>query len=79
MRLAHLIGPDLLTLVQEAPDQLDRVPEVGDEISIAQGRLRVERMDRTRVDRLRYTPEEPQPLTPSSTSRQSGADENDRG
>jgi CBS domain containing-hemolysin-like protein len=60
-------------------DQLDRVPEIGDEITIAQGRLRVEQMDRTRVDRLRYTPEEPQPLTPSSPSRQSGADQNDRG
>jgi CBS domain containing-hemolysin-like protein len=49
--------------------KLDRLPEVGDEITIAQGRLRVERMDRTRVGRLRYTPEEPQPLTPSSPSR----------
>jgi CBS domain containing-hemolysin-like protein len=60
-------------------DQLDRVPEVGDEITIVQGRLRVERMDRTRVDCLRYIPEEPQPLTPSSPSRQPGADENDSG
>ena len=30
-----------------------------DEITIAQGRLRVERMDGTRVDRLRYTPKNP--------------------
>jgi hypothetical protein len=36
-------------------------------------------MDGTRVDRLRYTPEEPQPLTPSSPSRQFGTDQNDRG
>ena len=71
--------PDYETVGGFVTDQLDRVPEVGDEITIAQGRLRVERMDRTRVDRLRYTPEEPQPLAPSSPSRQSSADENDRG
>jgi CBS domain containing-hemolysin-like protein len=71
--------PDYETVGGFVTDQLDRVPEVGDEITIAQGRLRVERMDRTRVDRLRHTPEEPQPLTPSSPSRQSGADQNDRG
>jgi CBS domain containing-hemolysin-like protein len=71
--------PDYETVGGFVTDQLDRVPEVGDEITIAQGRLRVERMDRTRVDRLRYTPEEPQPLTPSSPSQQSGADQNDCG
>jgi magnesium and cobalt exporter, CNNM family len=60
-------------------DELDRLPELGDEITIAQGRLRVEGMDGTRVVRVRYTPEEPQPLTPSRPSRQSGADQNDRG
>ena len=71
--------PDYETVGGFVTDQLDRVPEVGDEITIAQGRLRVERMDRTRIDRLRYTPEEPQLLAPSSPSRQSGAGQNDRG
>ena len=71
--------PDYETVGGFVTDKLDRLPEVGDEITIAQGRLRVERMDGTRVGRLRYTPEEPQPLTPSSPSRQSGADRNDRG
>jgi CBS domain containing-hemolysin-like protein len=72
-------APDYETVAGFVTDKLDRLPEVGDEIAIAEGRLRVERMDGTRVGRLRYTPEEPQPLTPSSPSRQSGADQNDRG
>jgi CBS domain containing-hemolysin-like protein len=72
-------APDYETVGGFVIDQLDRVPEVGDEITIAQGRLRVERMDGTRVGRLRYSPEGPQPLTPSRPSRQSGADQNDRG
>jgi CBS domain containing-hemolysin-like protein len=72
-------APDYETVGGFVTDQLNRVPQVGDEITIAQGRLRVERMDRTRVDRLRYSPEEPQPLTPSSTSREPGADQSDRG
>ena len=72
-------APDYETVGGFVTDKLDRLPEVGDEITIAQGRLRVERMDGTRVGRLRYTPEEPQPLTPSSPSRHSGADQSDRG
>ncbi len=39
-------------------DQLDRIPEVGDEVEVELGTLRVERVDGTRVDRLRYTPRE---------------------
>ena len=72
-------APDYETVGGFVIDKLDRLPEVGDEMTIAQGRLRVERMDGTRVGRLRYTPGEPQPLTLSSPSRQSGADQNDRG
>jgi CBS domain containing-hemolysin-like protein len=72
-------APDYETVGGFVIDKLDRLPEVGDEITIAHGRLRVERMDGTRVGRLRYTPGEPQPVTPSSLSRQSGADQNDRG
>ena len=72
-------APDYETVGGFVTDNLDRLPEVGDEITIAHGCLRVEQMDKTRVGRLRYTPEEPEPLTPSSPSRQSGTDQNDRG
>jgi CBS domain containing-hemolysin-like protein len=37
-------------------DQLDRIPEVGDEVALEHGILRVERVDGSRVDRLRFTP-----------------------
>lgn len=36
--------------------QLGRIPAVGDELEIANGVLRVERMDGRRVDRVRFTP-----------------------
>jgi CBS domain containing-hemolysin-like protein len=36
--------------------QLDRLPEVGDEVRLDRGLLRVERVEGTRVGRLRYTP-----------------------
>lgn len=42
-------------------DRLDRLPQVGDEIAVDGGLLRVERVDGSRVDRLRYTPAEPEP------------------
>ncbi len=35
---------------------IGRVPEVGDEVSIENGVLRVERMDGRRIDRVRFTP-----------------------
>jgi CBS domain containing-hemolysin-like protein len=35
---------------------LGRIPEVGDEVEVAGGSLRVERMDGRRVDRVRFTP-----------------------
>jgi len=35
---------------------LGRIPSVGDEIAIEDGKLRVERMDGRRVDRVRFTP-----------------------
>ncbi|ORC15269.1 MULTISPECIES: hemolysin family protein [Rothia] len=38
-------------------DRLGRVPETGDVVPVAGGRLRVEKMEQRRVDRLRYTPE----------------------
>jgi CBS domain containing-hemolysin-like protein len=73
------VAPGYETVGGFVTEKLDRLPEVGDETAIAQGRLRVEGMDGTRVGRLRYSPEELQPLTPSSPSRYSGADQSDRG
>jgi CBS domain containing-hemolysin-like protein len=35
---------------------LGTIPSVGDEVEIEQGKLRVERMDGRRVDRVRFTP-----------------------
>nr|WP_183341160.1 hemolysin family protein [Microlunatus antarcticus] len=42
-------------------DRLDRLPDVGDEVGIDAGTLRVERIDGSRVDRVRFTPAEPDP------------------
>ena len=39
-------------------DQLDRLPELGDEVEVDGGTLRVERASETHVDRLRFTPAE---------------------
>jgi CBS domain containing-hemolysin-like protein len=41
-------------------DALDRIPEVGDEVDVDHGTLRVERVDGHRVDRLRFTPTAPE-------------------
>jgi len=42
-------------------DELDRIPEVGDEVEVDHGTLRVERVDGHRVDRLRFTPIDAEP------------------
>jgi CBS domain containing-hemolysin-like protein len=39
-------------------DQLDRLPELGDEVEVDGGTLRVERVSGTHVERLRFTPGE---------------------
>ena len=39
-------------------DELDRIPEVGDEVALPTGTLRVERVDGARVLRLSFTPAE---------------------
>ncbi|HET9650109.1 MAG TPA: hemolysin family protein [Microlunatus sp.] len=49
------------TLAGFVSDELDRIPEVGDEVELPRGVLRVERVDGNRVDRLRYTPTETEP------------------
>ncbi len=36
--------------------ELGRIPDVGDEVELDHGTLRVERLDGRRIDRLRYTP-----------------------
>ena len=41
-------------------DQLDRIPELGDEVAIEGGMLRIERVDGVRVHRVRYTPLDPE-------------------
>ncbi|WP_423920000.1 hemolysin family protein [Frigoribacterium sp. 2-23] len=53
---------DYETVAGFVVDELDRLPEVGDEVAIAGGALRVERVDGQRLERLRYTPEMPSPL-----------------
>lgn len=40
--------------------ELGRLPDVGDEVSINEGTLRVTRMDGRRIDRVRFTREEEQ-------------------
>lgn len=40
-------------------DQLDRLPELGDEVEVDGGALRVERVSGTHVERLRFTPAGP--------------------
>jgi CBS domain containing-hemolysin-like protein len=52
-------------------DELDRMPEVGDEVALPTGRFRVERVEGPRVLRLSYTPAEPttDPATESTHDR----------
>jgi len=53
-------------------DQLDRLPELGDEVAIEGGILRVERVDGVRLDRLRFIPateNETEPDTRDETRR----------
>jgi len=66
-----MIRPDeLAEMAVEVPDDaayetvagfmmsaLGRIPVVGDEVSISNGLLRVERMDGRRIDRVRFTPD----------------------
>jgi CBS domain containing-hemolysin-like protein len=66
-----MIRPDeLAEMAVEVPDDaayetvagfmmsmLGRIPAVGDEVSISNGLLRVERMDGRRIDRVRFTPD----------------------
>lgn len=51
-------GEDYDTVAGFVADQLDRMPELGDEVAIDGGTLRVERVAGTHVERLKFTPEE---------------------
>lgn len=50
-------GEDYDTLAGFVADRLDRIPEPGDEVALAEGSLRVERVLGTHVERLKFTPE----------------------
>ncbi|UKA52287.1 hemolysin family protein (plasmid) [Arthrobacter sp. FW305-123] len=49
-------GEEYDTMAGFVTDELDRIPELGDEVAIEGGRLRVERVVGTHVERLRFTP-----------------------
>ncbi|MFC7847006.1 hemolysin family protein [Arthrobacter sp. NPDC057388] len=51
-------GEDYDTVAGFVADRLDRIPELGDEVAIEGGTLRVERVAGTHVGRLKFTPEE---------------------
>ncbi|MGX1160319.1 CBS domain containing-hemolysin-like protein [Arthrobacter sp. SLBN-100] len=50
-------GEEYDTLAGFVSDQLDRIPELGDEVIIEGGTLRVERVLGTHVERIRFTPD----------------------
>jgi CBS domain containing-hemolysin-like protein len=50
-------GEEYDTLAGFVTDQLDRIPELGDEVEIDGGSLRVERVLGTHVERIRFTPD----------------------
>lgn len=50
-------GEEYDTMAGFVTDQLDRIPELGDEVAIDGGTLRVERVVGTHVERLRFTPD----------------------
>ena len=67
---AGIVVPDdaeYETVAGFVADELDRIPEVGDEVALPAGVLRVERVDGARVLRLSYTPADP--TTESSHDR----------
>ncbi len=51
---------DYETIAGFISDQLDRIPELGDEVRIEGGVLRIDRVDGARVARVRYTPTDPE-------------------
>lgn len=62
-------GEDYDTLAGFVTDQLDRIPELGDEVFIDGGTLRVERVLGTHVERIRFTPDSSQEAPRSAHDR----------
>lgn len=53
-------GEEYDTVAGFVTDELDRIPELGDEVPVTGGTLRVERVVGTHVERIRFTPDESQ-------------------
>jgi CBS domain containing-hemolysin-like protein len=62
-------GEEYDTIAGFVTDQLDRIPELGDEVSVNGGTLRVERVVGTHVERLRFTPDDSQEAPQSAHDR----------
>jgi CBS domain containing-hemolysin-like protein len=62
-------GEEYDTLAGFVTDQLDRIPELGDEVQINGGTLRVERVLGTHVERIRFTPDTSQEAPRSAHDR----------
>ena len=62
-------GEEYDTLAGFVTDQLDRIPELGDEVQIDGGTLRVERVLGTHVERIRFTPDDSQEAPKSDHDR----------
>ncbi|WP_309073986.1 hemolysin family protein [Paenarthrobacter sp.] len=62
-------GEDYDTVAGFVTDQLDRIPELGDEVQINGGTLRVERVLGRHVERIRFTPDASQEAPKSSHDR----------
>ncbi|RDV09411.1 HlyC/CorC family transporter [Arthrobacter sp. RT-1] len=60
---------DYDTIAGFVTDQLDRIPELGDEVQIDGGTLRVERVLGTHVERIRFTPDQTQEPPQSAHDR----------
>ena len=54
-------GDDWDTVAGFVLEVLERLPELGDEVPLTTGTLRVERLDGPRIVRLRFVPAEPSP------------------
>lgn len=59
-------GEEYDTVAGFVTDQLDRIPELGDEVVVEAGILRVERVVGTRVERIKFTPLGPEELAESA-------------
>lgn len=62
-------GEEYDTIAGFVTDELDRIPELGDEVTLNGGTLRVERVVGTHVERLRFTPDESQEAPRSDHDR----------